>query len=92
MNSSVEADDGYPLLKERVSVTFTNWKKELAAVITEGQMSGEFKAEVHASEMANLIIAGIEGSILIAKSTQNKNSFGTTLNYLKSIIEKQLKQ
>lgn len=91
MNSSVEADDGYPLLRERVNLTFTNWKKEIEAVILEGQKTGEFNSEVEASDIANLIIAGIEGAILIAKSTQNKDSFTHTLKHLKTLIEKELK-
>ncbi|WP_286748191.1 TetR/AcrR family transcriptional regulator [Roseivirga sp. UBA1976] len=92
MNSSVEADDGYPLLKERVKKTFENWKYELEGIILEGQQSGEFKAEIEASDVANLIIAGIEGSILLAKSTQNARGFHGLLNHLKTIVEKELKQ
>lgn len=92
MNSSVEADDGYPLLKERVKATFEIWKNELQGVILQGQNTGQFKAEAHASDMANLIIAGIEGSILLAKSTQNTTGFKSLLNHLKTIVEKELKQ
>lgn len=92
MNSSVEADDGYPLLRERVKKTFEIWKNELEGVILEGQNTGEFSAESHASDMANLIIAGIEGSILLAKSTQNTMGFQSLLNHLKTIVEKELKQ
>lgn len=91
MNSSVEADDGYPLLKERVKNTFGIWRTELEGVILEGQNTGEFKAEAHASDMANLIIAGIEGSILVSKGTQNIAGFKIMLNHFKTIVEKELK-
>ncbi|NVK83329.1 MAG: TetR/AcrR family transcriptional regulator [Cytophagia bacterium] len=91
MNSTVEADDGYPLLRERVKKTFEIWRSELEGVILEGQESGEFKAEAHASDMANLIIAGIEGAILIAKGTQDMTGFNSLLNHLKTIVEKELK-
>lgn len=92
MNSSIEADDGYPLLQERVKQTFLNWRTELEGVILEGQTTGEFNGEVHASEMASLIIAGIEGTILISKGMQDMTSFTSLLNHLKTIIEKELKQ
>lgn len=92
MNSSVEADDGYPLLKDRVKATFEIWQNELQGVILQGQNKGEFKAEAHASDLANLIIAGIEGSILLSKSTQNTIGFKSLLNHLKTIVEKELKQ
>lgn len=91
MNSTVEADDGYPLLKHRVKHTFENWQKEMEAVILEGQSTGEFNSAANASEVAKLIIAGIEGSILIAKGTQDMDSFPNTLNHLKTIVEKELK-
>lgn len=91
MNSSVEADDGYPLLRERVKKTFEIWRNELEGVIHEGQSSGEFKGEAHASDLSNFIIAGIEGSILVSKSTQNMSGFNNMLNHLKTIVEKELK-
>lgn len=91
MNSTVEADDGYPLLRDRVKKTFEIWRSELEGVILEGQETGEFKAEAHASDMANLIIAGIEGGILIAKGTQNMSGFNSLLNHFKTIVEKELK-
>lgn len=91
MNSAVEADDGYPLLKQRTRSTFENWQKEMEGVIREGQTTGEFSRTANPTSIARLIIGGIEGAILVAKSTQDMDSFPQTLNHLKTIIEKELK-
>ncbi len=91
MNTAIEADDGYTLLQDRVRQTFEAWEKELEAIISEGQESGEFNAHSDASTLSKLFIATVEGAILLSKTTNNTETFGQVIDKFSLILEKELK-
>lgn len=91
MNSAIESDDGYPLLKTQVKMTFELWKTELAAVILAGQESGEFNGHADATVLAKFFIATIEGGILLSKSLGEQETFKQVLGKLALVLEKELK-
>ncbi len=91
MNSAIESDDGYPLLKEQVQKTFNNWESELTSLIIQGQETGEFNSSADPSGLAKFFIATLEGTIMLARSTQNNETFNQVLDKLDLIMQKELK-
>ncbi|KYG80279.1 TetR/AcrR family transcriptional regulator [Roseivirga echinicomitans] len=91
MNVAVEADDFYPFFKEKAKTILLTWQSEIASVIKEGQNSGEIKPEIDPLGFANFYIASIEGGILIAKTTNDPESFFSIIENLKSLVNHQLK-
>lgn len=90
MNSAIESDDAYPLLKERVESTLSLWKKELVGIVVDSQRKMEVPANLDAPAFANAFIAMIEGGILVAKTMNKPEYFDQVMIYLKSFIRSEL--
>lgn len=90
MNSAIEADDAYPLLKDKVEETFSLWKKELVGIVVDSQRRMEVPANLDAPAFANAFIAMLEGGILVAKTMDKSVYFDQVMIYLKSFIKSEL--
>lgn len=90
MNSAIEADDAYPLLREKVMATLSLWRRELVGIIVESQHAREVRPQVDANAFANTFIATIEGGILVAKTMDKPEYFNQVLNHLKLFTQNQL--
>lgn len=91
MNVAIEADDYDPFFKEKAKTILLDWHSEIMTVIKDGQTVGEINSEIDATAFANFYIASIEGGILIAKTTDHKQSFFDITKNLKSLVNHQLK-
>ncbi|MFY0591151.1 TetR/AcrR family transcriptional regulator [Roseivirga sp.] len=91
MNSAIEADDAYPVLKQKVKETFTLWKQELTGIIIDSQRQFEIKAETDPIAFSNTFIALVEGGILIAKTLDEPEYFMQVTRQLKSFVQRELK-
>ena len=81
LNTAIDADDTHPLLKAKALTAFNNWKNAIIRLIEKGIEKKEFRKSTNAEETAIVIIALIEGGIMLAKLT------GKT-NYIKTITQK----
>src|SRR5262249_6831866 len=61
LNTAIEADDGYPLLRERARAAWRQWRDALARIVSGGVQHRENRPDVAAQEDANLIIFSLEG-------------------------------
>ena len=75
MNSAIEADDAYSLLKEKVRHTMKLWEKELVSIIKDSQASGDTNPKLDPVKFSRRFIASIEGGILLAKSMEDTEYF-----------------
>ena len=73
LNTAVDADDGNPQLKLAVVKALGSWKSTIENIIREGTDKGELK-EIDAEKFAGKMIALVEGSIMLAKTT-GKSSY-----------------
>lgn len=90
MNAATEADDTYPLLKNQVTRSFTEWISRITEVIKQGQKIGELSANANASEYASLFIMLIEGGILLSKTTGEEKFLNQALDRILTIINNEL--
>jgi len=88
LNTSTEADDTHPKLKEKASNALIFWKASIVNQIKRGIEREEIKAETNPTEVALILMSLIEGAIMIAKVTGKSNDLKTTMNYLEKIILK----
>lgn len=86
LNTSVEADDTNPLLKERAAKAILNWKKNIVSLIDAGISAGEFKSGLDHNQIGLSMIALIEGGIMIAKVTNSQASLDTILKTVEMLI------
>ncbi len=86
LNTSTEADDTHPQLKEKASKALTFWKESIENQIQRGIERKEIKADTNSAEFALVLMSIIEGSIMIAKATSNSNDLKSTMNFLEKLI------
>jgi TetR/AcrR family transcriptional repressor of nem operon len=74
-NTSIEADDNQPALRDHVLTALKEWKSRLVYTIKKGQEKGEINEEVDASGFATYFIGSLEGGIMLSRIEQDTRSF-----------------
>lgn len=69
VNTAPEVDDTHPVLRERVNEAIARWRKTMVRLMEKGMDAGEIKADTQPEVMADVIMALIEGAVMLAKST-----------------------
>lgn len=87
LNTSTEADDTHPLLKEKAAAALKLWKNSIERYIKKGIEQKEIKADTNASAFAILLISLIEGAIMQAKVTGRPTELQVTMDFLEKMIE-----
>jgi AcrR family transcriptional regulator len=87
LNTAVESDDTHPALKKKASNAITTWMNKVANLIDEGIKQKEFRSSVNSRETAALIVASIEGAIMISRATGRPDHLKGIMNSIKKIIE-----
>ncbi|MBL0331114.1 MAG: TetR/AcrR family transcriptional regulator [Bacteroidetes bacterium] len=87
LNTSTEADDTHPLLKEKAVNALKLWKTSVEKHITVGIQNKEIKATTNASEFAAILMSLIEGAVMQAKVTGKHTDLNTTMDFLEKLIE-----
>lgn len=90
LNTSIEADDTNPRLKNRVIKALDNWRGSMAGTIRKGIQHKEIKSTVDAEEFATIFIATLEGGIMMSKVYNKISPLNTVLNHLERMIQKEL--
>ena len=87
LNTSTEADDTHPLLKEKAVNALKLWKTSVEKHITTGIQKKEIKATTNASEFAAILMSLIEGAVMQAKVTGKHADLNTTMDFLEKLIK-----
>lgn len=91
MNSAIEADDAYPLLKEKVKHTMLQWEKELVSIVQDSVNNGEITQSIDPIKFSRRFIASIEGAILLAKSMEDPAYFLEVMQGLQEQLDSTLR-
>ncbi|GGB91315.1 TetR/AcrR family transcriptional regulator [Dyadobacter sediminis] len=87
LNTSTEADDTHPELRQKAADAIMQWKNNLQALIKKGMDNREFHADTDPEQMALTIIAMIEGGIMMAKVTGKLNYRNAVMKSIKKMID-----
>src|SRR3989442_11448116 len=74
LNTAVDADDGNPLLRDHARKALKGWPQRMESMIADGIRSAEVRPSVDARKVANLIIASLEGALMIARLETNNQA------------------
>ena len=69
LNTSIDADDTHPALRERALIALLAWKNRIVKLIRAGMANSEIAAEANPEQIALTMIAIIEGGIMISRLT-----------------------
>jgi AcrR family transcriptional regulator len=86
LNTSTEADDTHPKLRQRAADALDFWKASLENQINRGIHRGEIKPDTQAAEFAVVIMSLIEGALMQAKVTGRSNELRVAMRYLEHLI------
>jgi TetR/AcrR family transcriptional repressor of nem operon len=85
-NTALEMSDTNPAYTKLVAEVFNEWVTRLENVIRRGQEQGVFRADSSARNIAQMIVAGIEGGIMMSRLTKSPQPFETCLKTLRKCI------
>jgi hypothetical protein len=86
LNAAIESDDAYPFLRERVTAALRKWQSLLKDVIEGGIARGEFSEFTDANRLSALLIAGIEGALMMTRSLNDFAPMRYMLEHLKNQV------
>lgn len=87
LNTAMDSDDGNALLRNRARRALENWQNFLGSIVTQGIKKGEIRREVSKTKLANLIIATLEGAVMIGRLEQNLDALRDAQTHLNSYLE-----
>lgn len=87
LNTAVEADDGNPILRERVRAAWRQWRDVVAEIVAAGLKRKEIRPDIDAKEVATLIISSLEGALMIARLERNREALLTAQSHLVRYLE-----
>ncbi len=94
LNTSTEADDTHPKLREKASNALKFWKSSVERLLTKGIETGEINAETNTSEFAAILMSLVEGAVMQAKVTRQDAELKNSMTWygliiIKNIVKKQ---
>ena len=91
LNTAVESDDAHPALRERTQQAMNSWLHLIHRIVETGIKKGEIRTEVCADEIATIIIATLEGAVMMSKLYGDSIHMHRVINYLNQYLETHLR-
>jgi TetR/AcrR family transcriptional regulator, transcriptional repressor for nem operon len=90
LNTAVDNDDGNPVLRTRVSKALRSWLHRLQSIVAEAAERGEIQPGVDPKAVATLIIATLEGALMISRIERNDQALRRVQEHLNHYLEKEV--
>lgn len=84
MNAAIESDDASPTLKREALKILTTLRSSVISVLENGIKHGQIKPGINPEFYATLIIASLEGAIMMGKLQDNNEDIRRVLQHLES--------
>lgn len=86
-NTALEACDNAPPFAELVSEVFAEWTGKLAETIRAAQASGQVRQDLPASDLAEMVVAAIEGGIMQSRLQRDEGPLKRMFDSLRVLLE-----
>ena len=90
LNTIVDSDDGDPALRERVLAVVDRWEVLVKDIVSRGIAQGSVRAEVDAQAVATLLIATLEGGILLSRAHHDKIYMQQVADHLVQYVQRDI--
>ncbi len=87
LNTSVEADDNNPVLRQKVIEALDYWQGRIIYTIKKGIEREEARPDIDAAEFAALFISTLEGGIMMARIYKDQKYFDLVSKQLLRMID-----
>ena len=85
-NTALEMSDANSRFADSVRRVFREWTSRLAAVILAGQKAGQFRADLPAEGLAQVIVSTVEGGIMLSRLQKEEGPLKACLDGLKTFL------
>jgi TetR/AcrR family transcriptional regulator, transcriptional repressor for nem operon len=92
LNTAIESDDTHPALRERAQLAMDAWRNLIRRIVHKGLLRGELAPTVDADTFTTILIATIEGALMLSKLYGDASHLERALDYLKTYVQSQLAQ
>jgi TetR/AcrR family transcriptional regulator, transcriptional repressor for nem operon len=90
LNTAVESDDTHPGLRDRAQQAMDAWRKLLRRILESGISRGELRAGLEVENVITVLIATIEGAIMLSKLYGESAYLERALDHLRTYVQEQL--
>jgi TetR/AcrR family transcriptional repressor of nem operon len=67
LNTAVDSDDGNALLRGKARAALDLWRTKITDIVRQGQRDGELRGSVDAAAVATIVIASLEGAVMMSR-------------------------
>ena len=87
MNTAVDADDGNPLLRAHARSALREWLDYLEELVIQGIAQGEIDPKTSATGIASILIATLEGSLMMSRLTNDRAALSVAREHLHNLLD-----
>jgi TetR/AcrR family transcriptional repressor of nem operon len=87
MNVAIEADDAHPILRKAAQKIMDSIHQALVTIIDNGIKYKQIKPSINAGYYATIIIASLEGAIMMSKLRGNNEDIKHVIKHLENFIK-----
>ncbi|HEV2728603.1 MAG TPA: TetR/AcrR family transcriptional regulator [Terriglobales bacterium] len=87
LNTAIESDDGNLQLRNKARHALHSWLNRLQSIVEEGRQKGGIRSDVDAAELATLIIATLEGSLMLSRLQRKDDPRNIACRHLEDYLE-----
>jgi TetR/AcrR family transcriptional repressor of nem operon len=87
LNTAVESDDTNPVLRERARAVVAEWRATIQAAVQRGIARAELRPEVDAEQLALLLIATMEGAVMLTMLLGDAAPLEQAFQHLRQYID-----
>lgn len=86
LNSAIEADDAHPLLRGEAIKVLNVLRDSLLSILEKGIKYGQLRGGIDKQYYVTLIIASLEGAIMMSKLRGNGTDIRRVIHHLESLV------
>lgn len=90
LNTAIESDHAHPALRDRAQKAMNSWRDMICRVIQKGIEKGEVRSTVNTDEVTTIVIATLEGAVMMSKLYGDSIHIERAINHLTDYIESKL--
>jgi TetR/AcrR family transcriptional regulator, transcriptional repressor for nem operon len=87
LNTAIEADDAHPVLRDRARAAMDSLRTTIERIVTKGIERQEIRPEVDAATCATILIATLEGAVMLSKLYEDPVHIQRAADHLSHYID-----
>jgi TetR/AcrR family transcriptional repressor of nem operon len=90
LNTAIDSDDGNSVLRARVSKALRSWVARLQTIVKQAVERGEIRAGVDPKAVATLIVATLEGGLMMSRLERNDGALRRVQEHLNRYLDSEV--